>query len=167
MGKFVVDFIDDVLVYSKSMHEHEAHLVIVFDTLRKAELYANPKKTTLCLVEIEYLGHILYVDGIKMDPKKVTMILSWVIPQNETALHSFLDLSGFYRIFIYLYSYITAPMTNLLQDLVPYTWTSIQQESFEAMKQAVSSAPVLKKVDPETTICFGYRCKLHQSRCSS
>ena len=77
------------------MHEHESHLVIVFETLQEAQLYANPEKTTLCLAEIEYLGHIVSTDGIKMDPKKVSMILSWSTPHNEIALRSFLGLSRF------------------------------------------------------------------------
>ena len=148
MGQFMVDFIDDVLVYSKNILEHESYLRPMFQQLHdETRLYANKGKKFLCMVEVEYLGHIVSTQGISMDPKKVSVILAWPVPENITALRSFLGLSGFYRRFIGRYSQIAAPLTDLLQDKVPYVWTSLQQQSFEALKQAVSTAPILKVVN--------------------
>ena len=80
MGQFVVNFIDEVLVYSKNLIDHEVHLHSVFQALRQHGLFANLDKTILCLAEIEYLGHIVSADGIRMDPKKVSIILAWAVP---------------------------------------------------------------------------------------
>ena len=115
-GFFVVNFIDDVLVYSKNLIDHEVHLHSVFQALRQHGLFANSEKTFLCLVEIEYLGHIVSAYGIRMDPKKVAVILAWPVPQNVSELRSFLGLSCFYHKFIKYYSFIAAPMTDLLQE---------------------------------------------------
>ena len=87
-----------------------------------------------------------------MDPKKVSVILAWPVPQDVTALRSFLGLSGFYRRFIEFYSLIATPMTDLLQEQVPYVWMPVQQDSFDTLKPAVSTAPVLKIVDPENLL---------------
>ena len=149
MGQFVVDFIDDVLVYSKNIIDHEVHLHFVFQALRDHGLFANTDKTFLCLAKIEYLSHIVFADGIRMDPKKVAVILAWPVPQNVYQLRSFLGLSGFYRKFIEYYSFIAAPMTDLLQEHVLYIWTLVQQDSFDSLKQVVSTAPILKILDPE------------------
>ena len=83
MDQFVVDFIDDVLVYSKNIIEYESHLRSV---LREIGLYANKDKTCLCMIEVEYLGHIVSAQGISMDPKKVSVVLAWPVPENITAL---------------------------------------------------------------------------------
>ena len=149
MGQFVVDFIDDVLVYSKNLIDHEVYLHSIFQALREHGLLANSDKTFLFLAEIEYLGYIVSADGIRMDPKKVAVILAWPMPQNVSQLRSFLGLSSFYRKFIEYYSFIVAPMIDLLQEQVLYIWTPVQQDSFDSLKQAVSTAPVLKIVDPE------------------
>ena len=125
MGKFVVDFIDDVLVYSKNIIEHESHLISIFQVLRETSLFANKEKTCLCMTEIEYLGPIVSADGIRMDPKKVSVILAWPVPQDVTALRSFLGLSGFYRRFIEFYSLIATLMIDLLQEQVPYVWMPV------------------------------------------
>ena len=79
MGQFVVDFIDDVL-------EHESHLRSMFQQLRETGLCANKDKTCLCMIEVEYLGHIVSAQGISMDPKKVSAILAWPVPKNITVL---------------------------------------------------------------------------------
>ena len=89
MGKFVVDFIDDVLVYSKNLIEHEIHLNSAFQALRQQSLFANSEKTFLCLAKIEYLGHIVFADRIRMDPKKVAVILAWPVSQNVLSYNPF------------------------------------------------------------------------------
>lgn len=89
VGKFVVDFFDTVLIYSKNIQEHEGHLKSIFQALRQTSLFANMDKTFMCLIEIEYPGHIVSANGIRMDPKKMIVILAWLVPQNVIALQSF------------------------------------------------------------------------------
>ena len=86
MGQFVVDFIDDVLVYSKNIIEHESHLRSVFQQLREIWLYANKDKTFLCMAEVKYLGHIVSAQVISMDPNRVSVILAWPMPKKITGL---------------------------------------------------------------------------------
>ena len=100
IGKFVVHFIDDILVYSKSIVEHREHLKEVFTVLREAILFANKKKTELCLTKLVYLGFIITLNSVEMDSKKVTTILEWLAPLNVTVLQSFLGFVQFYRRYI-------------------------------------------------------------------
>ena len=97
IGKFVVHFIDDILVYSKSIAEHHEHLKEVFIVLRKAILFANKKKTELCLMKLVYLGFILTLACVEMDSKKVTTILEWPAPLNVNVLRAFLGFAQFYQ----------------------------------------------------------------------
>ena len=92
----MVHFIDNILVYSKNIVEHVKHLREVFTTLRKAILYANKKKTYLCVGKLEYLGFIITPNGVEMDPEKVVVIIAWLVPQNVTALRSFFGFLQFY-----------------------------------------------------------------------
>ena len=156
MGQFMVDFIDDVLVYSKNILEHESYLRPMFQQLHdETRLYANKGKKFLCMVEVEYLGHIVSTQGISMDPKKVLAILAWPVPKNVTCLQSFLGLNGFYHRFIERSSQVAAPLTDLLQDKVPYVWTSSQQESFEALKHAIFYCACLKGYSPKKAFYLG------------
>ena len=119
IGKFAEHFIDDNLVYSKSVVEHREHLKEVFTILRKAILFANKKKIELCLTKLVYLGFIITLDCVEMDSKKVTTIMEWPTPLNVTALRSFLGFAHFYRRHIKGYSEIVSPLTELTSDKVP------------------------------------------------
>ena len=113
LDKFVVVFIDDILIYSKSAEEHEQHLRIVLEKLRAHELYAKFSKCEFWLTKISFLGHILSEDGVAVDPVKVEAITNWKQPTMVTEVRSFLGLVGYYRRFIEGFSKIARPMTEL------------------------------------------------------
>ena len=111
LDKFVVVFIDDILIYSKSAEEHEQHLRIVLEKLRAHELYAKFSKCEFWLTKISFLGHILSEDGVAVDPAKVEAVTKWKQPTMVTEVRSFLGLAGYYRRFIEGFSKIARPMT--------------------------------------------------------
>ena len=113
LDRFVIIFIDDILIYSKSRAEHEQHLRIILQTLREHQLYAKLSKCNFWLQEVEFLGHTICKEGIKVDPKKVEAVAQWLRLTNVTEIRSFLGLAGYYRKFIKDFSKIAAPLTRL------------------------------------------------------
>ncbi|KAG8485970.1 hypothetical protein CXB51_019321 [Gossypium anomalum] len=148
LDKFVVVFIDDILIYSKDDTEHAEHLKIVLQTLRDKQLYAKFSKSEFWLREVGFLGHIISGDGIRVDPSKISAIVDWKPPKNVTEVRSFLGLAGYYRRFVNGFSIIVAPITRLLQKDVKFEWTEECQQSFEELKKLLTEAPVL--VQPES-----------------
>ena len=100
VDQFVVVFIDDILVYSKDRENHDTHLRVVLETLRKEKLYANLSKCECWSREVSFLGHIVSEEGIQVDPKKVEVIIEWKPLRNVTEVRSFLGLAGYYRRFV-------------------------------------------------------------------
>ncbi|WJX12848.1 hypothetical protein P8452_03301 [Trifolium repens] len=123
LDKFVVVFIDDILVYSKSEEEHVEHLRLVLQVLRECKLYANPSKCDFWLEEVNFLGHVISKEGIAVDPAKIDTVLSWKQPQTVTDVRSFVGLAGYYRRFIEGFAKIVAPMTQLTRKDQPFAWT--------------------------------------------
>ncbi|WVZ52203.1 hypothetical protein U9M48_003286 [Paspalum notatum var. saurae] len=117
LDKYVVVFIDDILVYSKNEKEHQEHLQIVLSHLREHKLYAKFSKCAFWLKEVAFLGHILSAKGVAVDPKKVEDVLNWKQPQTVTEIRSFLGLAGYYRRFIKDFSKIAKPMTALTRKM--------------------------------------------------
>jgi hypothetical protein len=115
LDKFVIVFIDDILVYSKSVEEHEQHLRVVLGKLRAHKLYAKLSKCEFWLEKISFLGHILTAEGVAVDPEKVETVSNWQHPTNVSEIRSFLGLAGYYRRFIEGFSKIARPMTELLK----------------------------------------------------
>jgi hypothetical protein len=111
LDKFVMVFIDDILVYSKNNEEHEKHLRLIMEKLQEHKLYAKFSKCEFCLSEVAFLGHIVSKEGIAVDPSKVTVVIEWEPPKNVREIHSFLGLAGYYRRFIENFSKIAKPMT--------------------------------------------------------
>ena len=111
MDKFVVVFIDDILVYSRTPEEHAEHLRIVLGELRKHQLYAKFSKCEFWLRQVGFLGHILNQEGVAVDPEKVKAILDWKPPANVTDVRSFLGMAGYYRRFIEGFSTVAKPIT--------------------------------------------------------
>ena len=119
----VVVFIYDILIYSKTVEEHEEHLRVVLSRLREHKLYAKFSKCEFWLRKVPFLGHVLSEDGISVDLSKVQEVLDWKAPTSVHEVRSFLGLAGYYRRFISDFSKIAKPMTRLLQKDEKFVWT--------------------------------------------
>jgi hypothetical protein len=147
LDNFVIVFLDDILVYSKTVADHERHLRTVLHLLRQHKLYAKQSKCEFWKEEITFLGHVITSNGIKMAPGKVAAIKLWPVPQNVPELQSFLGLAGYYRRFVSHFSTIVGPLSELLRKTTPFEWTDKRQNAFDALKTAISTAPVLRPPD--------------------
>ncbi|GJV60942.1 putative reverse transcriptase domain-containing protein [Tanacetum coccineum] len=150
LDKFVIVFIDDILIYSKSEEEHEVHLKTILDLLKKEKLYAKFSKCEFWLQEVQYhqfLGHVVNRDGIHVDPSKVESVKNWKTPESSTEIRSFLGLAGYYRRFIENFSKIAKPLTLLTQKNKAYVWGDKQDEAFQILKEKLCNAPVLALPD--------------------
>nr|BAH80065.1 putative retrotransposon protein [Oryza sativa Indica Group] len=143
LDKFVVVFIDDILIYSKTKEEHEEHLRLALEKLREHQLYAKFSKCEFWLSEVKFLGHVISSGGVAVDPSNVESVLSWKQPKTVSEIRSFLGLAGYYRRFIENFSKIARPMTRLLQKEVKYKWTESCEQSFQELKKRLVTAPVL------------------------
>jgi len=149
LDKFVVLFIDDILVYSKNAQDHEKHLRIVLTRLREHQLYAKFSKCEFWLKKLPFLGHILSEDGISVDPSKVQEVLDWKAPTSVHEVQSFLSLAGYYRCFILDFSKIAKPVTKLLQKDVKFVWSQECEVAFTTLCHLLTTAPVLAQPDIE------------------
>ncbi|GLI67045.1 hypothetical protein VaNZ11_011232 [Volvox africanus] len=141
IDRFVVCYLDDILVYSKTHEEHLEHLRLVLDVMRREQLFAKRAKCFWAQPQVEYLGHIVSATGVKMDPRKVAVVHDWPAPQNLTELRKFLGLTNYFRKFIEKYSIIAAPLTNLTRKGVfglLESWTSQCQRAFKELKRIVA-----------------------------
>ncbi|XP_071925131.1 transposon Tf2-1 polyprotein [Coffea arabica] len=143
LDQFVVVFIDDILIYSKTREEHVKHLEIVLQILREQKLYAKFSKCEFWLDEISFLGHKISKEGIAVDPAKVEAVMNWKQPESPTEIRSFLGLAGYYRRFIKDFSKIAGPMTELTKKGNRFTWTPKCESSFQELKKRLTSTPVL------------------------
>ncbi|XP_050238193.1 uncharacterized protein LOC126687680 [Mercurialis annua] len=143
LDQFVIVFIDDILIYSRSEEEHAFHLRTILQTLREHQLYAKFSKCEFWLDHVTFLGHVVSKDGIKVDPKKIEAVMDWQRPRSVTEIRSFLGLAGYYRRFVQDFSRISAPMTKLTQKGVKFEWTDKCEASFEKLKEILTTAPVL------------------------
>jgi hypothetical protein len=130
LDKFVVVFIDDILVYSRSEEEHEEHLHLALQGLREHRLYTKLSKCEFWMKQVAFLGHVISKGGISMNPSKVQDVLSWNAPMSVGDIQSFLRLAGYYRRFIEGFSKISKPVTNLLEKDKKFEWTSACEASF-------------------------------------
>ena len=123
LDKFVVVFIDDILIYSKTEAEHEEHLRLVLQRLREHKLYAKFSKCEFWIDEVRFLGHVVSKGGIAVDPSKVSTVTNWKVPEIPKEVCGFLGLVGYYRRFIENFSKIAKPMTSLLEKDAEFRWT--------------------------------------------
>ncbi|WVZ77137.1 hypothetical protein U9M48_025037 [Paspalum notatum var. saurae] len=147
LNKFVVVFIDDILIYSKNEKEHEEHLRIVLARLREHKLYAKFSKCAFWLKEVGFLGHVLSEKGVAVDPSK---------PESVTGIRSFLGLVGYYCRFIKDFSKISKPITSLTKKNVKFVWSPKCEEGFQELKKLLTTAPVLAQ--PDVTKPFDVYC---------
>ena len=122
LDQLVVVFIDDILVYSKDAQKHEHHLRIVLQTLRENQLFTKLSKCEFWLKEVSFLGHIVFAEGIRVDPVKIEAVVNWKSPRNVNKVRSFLGLAGYYRRFVQEFSVIASSLTRLLRKGVKFAW---------------------------------------------
>ncbi|WVZ49155.1 hypothetical protein U9M48_000532 [Paspalum notatum var. saurae] len=148
LDKFVIIFIDDILVYSKTEAEHEEHLRLVLQRLREHRLYAKLSKCEFWIDEVPFLGHIVSKGGIAVDPRKVSAVVNWEIPRTPREIRGFLGLAGYYRRYIENFSKVAKPMTSLLEKDATFKWTEARQKAFDELKKRLTTAPILVLPDP-------------------
>ncbi|GJT26144.1 putative reverse transcriptase domain-containing protein [Tanacetum coccineum] len=143
LDKFIIIFIDNILNYSKTKQEHEEHLKIILELLKKEELYAKFSKCEFWIPKVQFLGHVIDNKGIHVDPAKIESVKDWASPKTPTEIRQFLGLAGYYRRFIEGFSKIAKPMTKLTQKKVKFEWGDKQEAAFQLLKQKLCSAPIL------------------------
>jgi hypothetical protein len=155
LDKFVVVFIDDILVYYKTKEEHEESLRIVLQMLRKHKLYAKFDKCDFYQKEIQYLGHVISAKRIIIDPKKIKLIMEWPVPKDVADIQSFIGITRYYRRFVEGFSKIAYPITSLQKKGINSNWSKKCQDIFNKLKELLTTAPILKVADPykHFTIC--------------
>ncbi|GKA17925.1 putative nucleotidyltransferase, ribonuclease H [Tanacetum coccineum] len=143
LDKFVIVFIDDILIYSKNKKEHEEHLKAILELLKKEELYAKFSKCEFWIPKVQFLGHVIDSQGIHVDPAKIESIKDWASPKTPTEIRQFLGLVGYFRRFIEGFSKVAKPMTKLMQKKVAFEWGDKQEAAFQTLKNKLCSAPIL------------------------
>ena len=143
LDEFVIIFIDDILIYSKDEESHRKHLRAVLERLREHKLYAKLSKCSFWQKSIGFLGHIVSDQGISVDPEKIRAIKDWPRPRSATEVRSFLGLAGYYRNFVKGFGSLAQPMTRLTGKDVKFTWSEECEGCFSALKDMLTSAPVL------------------------
>ena len=156
IGRFVVVYFDDILIYSKTMKEHVEHLRQVLDVLRKENLYANYKKCTFGAHNLIFLGFVVTSHSIQVDEEKVKAIKEWPTPKSIGEVRSFHGLAGFYKRFVRAFSIIAAPLTEVIKKNVGFTWGQAQEDAFQLLKGRLTSAPLL--VIPDFLKTFEIEC---------
>ena len=147
MDKFVLVFLDDILVYSKNEEEHEEHLRLTFQLLKEHRLYAKLRKCDFYRDRIQYLGYIISKEGISMDPEKVEAIMNWPTRRNVIDVRYFMGLAGYYMRFIEGFSKVAHAITSLQKKGIKFEWTVRCEEIFQWLKNILTSAPILKVAD--------------------
>ena len=140
-------YVDDILVFSSSFEEHLKHLDQVFSRLRSANLKLNPSKCDFVKEEIRYLGFVLSTKGVIVDQERVKAVKEYPIPKTEREIRSFLGMANYYRKFIPNYAKLAAPISSLLKKDVKFEWSCVCQTSFDSIKSALISPPVLAYPD--------------------
>jgi hypothetical protein len=152
LDKFIVVFIDDILIFSKMEEEHEKHLRLVLEKLRSNKLYAKFSKCEYWLTKVSFLGHVISAGGVSVDPGKVKDVLNWMPPTTASEIQRFLGLAGYYRRFIKDFFKIAKPMMKLLEKNKAFEWIAECQASFEELRKFLTSTLVL--VLPDLTKKF-------------
>jgi hypothetical protein len=143
LDQFIVVFIDDILIYSKTSKEHKEHLRKVLERLRSEKLYAKLEKCEFWLDSVSFLGHVISGKVVAVDPKKVKAVVEWTRPTSMFEIRSFLGLAGYYRRFIEGFSKLSGPLTALTRKNARFVWTDECEQCFQELKRRLVTAPVL------------------------
>src|SRR6266540_2705480 len=147
LEKFVLVYLDDIIIYSKTFEEYKEYVRLIFEVLRAASLMMKPKKCKFTQKELQFLGHIISAEGIRTDPDKIAKMVTLAPSTNLKELRSRLGLFSYYRQYIKGFSNITRPMYELTREEdgkpVPFEWTSDRQKAFKAIKAKLAMAPVV------------------------
>ena len=143
LHRFVQAYLDDILIYSKTLQDHRSHVCQVLQRLREAGLQADIDKCEFHVQETRFFGLIVSTEGIQMDPQKIQTILDWAQPTSLRHVRSFLGFCNFYRRFIRDFSKLAKPLTGLTKKDAPFDWTSACQSAFDSLKKMVTEAPIL------------------------
>ncbi|GJS47448.1 putative reverse transcriptase domain-containing protein [Tanacetum coccineum] len=143
LDKFVIVFIDDILIYSRNKEEHEDHLRIILELLKKERLYAKFSKCDFWISIVQFIGHVIDSRGIHVDPAKIEAVKNWASPTIPIEIRQFLGLAGYYQRFIEGFSKIAKPLTELTQKNKKYIWGEDQESAFQLLKQKLCEAPIL------------------------
>ena len=141
-------YLDDVLIHSPDIESHLQHMRILFQRLREADLRLKDSKCNYFKTHVQYLGHLVSGKGIKSLPEKLESVKKMPAPTTPKEIKQFLGLVGYYRKFIPRFADIARPMTNLTNEDVSFEWTLQCQASFEMLKDALITSPILKYPDP-------------------
>jgi len=147
INRFVLLYLDDVLVYSRNPEEHLAHLRAVLTLLRQHKLFIKHSKCTFAMTSINFLGHVISDKGITMDPSKTKAILEWPDPtgtpaQCKTQLKGFLGLANFHRRMVHHFAEPAAPLNALTAEKTEWVWNDAHKQAFAELKRRISEAPV-------------------------
>ncbi|GJU98748.1 putative nucleotidyltransferase, ribonuclease H [Tanacetum coccineum] len=143
LDKFMIVFIDDILIYSRNKEVHANHLRIIFKLFKKEKLYAKFSKCDFWISIVQFLGHLIDSQGLHIDPSKIEAVKNWTSPTTPTEIQQFLGLAGYYRRFIKDFSKIAKSLTELTQKNKKYIWGKDQESAFQLLKQKLCEAPIL------------------------
>ena len=143
----VMVYIDDVLIFSKDETDHKEHIEWVLEQLKKNGYYANPDKCEFYQPEVNFLGHVIKVGGIAVQQHKIDSIVNWPVPSCVKDVRSFLGITNYYHRFVAQFAHLATPLTNLTKKDTPWIWGIVEQTAFDALKQALASAPMLRTPD--------------------
>ena len=149
LDSFVLVYLDDVLIFSRNAEEHAAHLATVLRLLREHRLYAKLSKCAFFQREIDFLGHTVHANGLRIEHSKLCVVQEWPQPKNVHELRSFLGFANFFRRFVRHFAHKAAPLHELTKKDAPYVWTDQHRAAFEGLKSALTSAPVVVPPDPQ------------------
>jgi hypothetical protein len=144
---FVVVYLDDILIFSKTEEEHKRHVRLVLEILRKERFYVCKAKSSFNQTETKFLGHIVGTDGVKPDPQKVEAVRNWSEPKDVHHVRSFLGLANYFLRFMQGYATLAQPLTHLTKSKVKFEWTPRCQEAFDGIKDCLIRAPCLASPD--------------------
>nr|GEV29388.1 hypothetical protein [Tanacetum cinerariifolium] len=143
LDKFVIVFIDDILIYSKDEKEHEEHLKAILELLKKEKLYAKFSKCEFWIPKVQFLSHVIDNRGIHVNLAKIGSIKDWTSPKTLTKIRQFFGLAGYYQRFIEGFSKVAKSMTKLTQKGIKFDWVEKEENAFQLIKQKLCSAPIL------------------------